>query len=175
MKARRPVAVVVDTSIASACGKEGTTHPQGLACLDTLKVIREGDLALTMSAPIFEEWQRHAGSFARKWLSKMRSSRRVKDVSPRPHNATRRAAKALPDEGIRRAIEKDMILVEAALATDHRVLSLDEKIRGYLCDLTRDVADLRKIHWANPMTPACIPWVREGAPDDARWLLREVP
>lgn len=172
MKPRRAVAVVVDASIAGSCGREGATHPHAAACLDTLKMVREGTtLEVAMSPALQREWEEHSSRYARKWLLNMRSSRRVRDVKAPLHSATRRAVRALRNDGVRQAIEKDMHLVEAAFDADERVVSLDEAVRGYLGLLVGKVADLRKLQWANPLASGCLEWLKAHAPEDARWRL----
>ncbi len=67
------------------------------------------------------------------------------------------------DEGLRREIlitaasdkdreemEKDLHLIEAALATDHIVVSLDETAKEYFAKAAKHVVKLRQIAWINP-------------------------
>ncbi|MGK3962379.1 hypothetical protein WMF38_55890 [Sorangium sp. So ce118] len=126
---------------------------------------------LAMSPALLAEWERHWSTFARRWFYKMRSSRRVRDVTPEQHGPTRKAAKTVLDREARQAVAKDMLLVEAALATDRRVLSLDEKVRRQFSVLATSVADLRSLHWANPTSTGCTAWLAAQAPDDPAWKL----
>ena len=63
---------------------------------------------------------------------------------------------------------KDAHLVEVAWATDRRVASLDERVRGHLAALCPHLASLGELLWVNPATGAEQPcdWVRNGLPDD---------
>ncbi|AGP37620.1 hypothetical protein [Sorangium cellulosum] len=171
MTKKRAAAIVVDTSVARSCGKQGAADLHALACLDALIALRESGLMLAMSPALLAEWERHWSTFARRWFYKMRSSRRVRDVAPGQHGPTRKAARALLDTDARQAVAKDMLLVEAALASDRRVISLDEKVRRHFAVLAASVADLRSVHWANPTSTGCIAWLAAQAPDDPVWKL----
>jgi hypothetical protein len=56
------------------------------------------------------------------------------------------------DEDILSILLKDCHLVEAALATDCRVASLDERARGHFATLAAAIEALRVIVWVNPAT-----------------------
>lgn len=64
------------------------------------------------------------------------------------------------------AMEKDCHLVEAAIAADQIVLSLDETARGLFDQAAVRVGELRVVVWANPSKPedGCLPWLEAGAP-----------
>jgi hypothetical protein len=176
-RARRPIAIVIDASVAKACGKqaEGSSTGISVACADALQAIKDAGLHAAMSEPLDDEWLRHASTFARKWLVQMFSRKRVRRVESIPlHDGLRRALPALPDEGIQRAIEKDLHLIELALVTDRRVLSLDERMRLHLGNLTLRVSALSRVHWANPGDATCLVWLQAGAPDAPALLLVRV-
>jgi hypothetical protein len=63
---------------------------------------------------------------------------------------------------------KDVHLIEAALAADKIVVSLDDQARALF-----DVGELRTILWVNPVRhhPDCLAWLDEGAEPDERWRL----
>lgn len=58
-------------------------------------------------------------------------------------------------------MKRDFHLIEAALATDHRVLSLDQEARVLFDATARQVSEVGKIVWLNPNT---------GEDDVIRWL-----
>jgi hypothetical protein len=176
-RTRRPIAIVIDASVAQACGRqgEGSAASISIACADALQAIKDAGLHAAMSEPLDEEWLRHASTFARKWLVQMFSRKRVRRLASIPlHVGLRRVLPTLPDEGIQRAIEKDLHLIELALVTDRRIISLDERMRVHLGNLTPRVNVLSRVHWANPRLDACLVWLRTGAPDDPTFLLARV-
>ena len=65
----------------------------------------------------------------------------------------------------RDAMLKDVHLVEAALATDHTVVSLDDHAREAFASAAQSVGQLRMIAWVNPGNPAenILDWLRNGA------------
>ncbi len=63
-------------------------------------------------------------------------------------------------------MKKDLHLVSAAMATDERVLSDDDKVRAHLSKIAADVPPLARVHWADPSEPACLPWLARGAPEE---------
>ncbi len=60
---------------------------------------------------------------------------------------------------------KDAHLIEAALATDSRIASLDETVRGHFSRLAASFAPLRRIMWVNPVTEGekAVEWLEAGA------------
>lgn len=71
----------------------------------------------------------------------------------------------------RRAVQKDLFLIEAALATDGRVLSHDNAMRRILRAMTSDVAVLKDVHWVSPEHDGCIEWLEAGAPTNRLFQL----
>jgi hypothetical protein len=69
------------------------------------------------------------------------------------------------DEGIRTAMLKDALLIEAAFQTDSIVISMDERVRRYFNEITIYVIELRRITWANPCKDdeKVIEWLEHGA------------
>ncbi len=73
----------------------------------------------------------------------------------------------------RQALLDDLLLVEAALATDRTVASLDESVRALFRQATGQVGELRAIVWVNPELEEdeSIPWLKRGAPADPEHML----
>ena len=68
------------------------------------------------------------------------------------------------------ALRKDFHLLQAALATDQTVISLDETIRGLFKRASQQVGEIRNIIWVNPDRTAeehPIVWLQNGAPPEA--------
>ncbi|MGK4002051.1 hypothetical protein WMF31_05465 [Sorangium sp. So ce1036] len=69
----------------------------------------------------------------------------------------------------RRAMLKDVHLIEAAQATDHIVVSLDERVRALFSETSARVSAMKSVVWANPgrEAEACSRWLEDGAPAHA--------
>jgi len=63
-------------------------------------------------------------------------------------------------------MEKDRHWIEAALATDKRVASLDDRVRQHFRDRASKLSEVLSICWVNPNMPheASIAWLESGAP-----------
>jgi hypothetical protein len=161
-----PQALVVDASVARSCGDETAVAAESVACRDVLNAIRNSSLFLVLSPAITVEWIEHRSRYSVKWLSDMVDRRLVLQVDPPPRLAVRNAIAAIGDAGIRELLTKDLLLVEAALATGDRVISRDRQVRQHLHALSSSVVELRNIHWVNPEDVVCILWLRAGAPNN---------
>ena len=64
--------------------------------------------------------------------------------------------------------EKDFHLLQAALATDQTVISLDETIRQLFARASQQVGEIRHIIWVNPdrTEEHSITWLQNGAPSE---------
>jgi hypothetical protein len=172
---RRSRQLVVDASIAKAVGSAAATHPTPLRCRAFLQgIAAERGYTMVWTEAIAEEWRRHESAFAIRWRVQMASTQRIFDVDEARDEALREAivlaATALEAGGI---MQKDTHLIEAALATERTVTSLDERARGWFVRSVGRIPRLAKIVWVNPDIPAESPiaWLRAGAkPEGARTL-----
>lgn len=66
------------------------------------------------------------------------------------------------------AMLKDVHLLEAALASDEVILSMNTADRERFSEICEQIAVIRDIVWVNPDKPAekCLDWLDNGAPDD---------
>ena len=69
-------------------------------------------------------------------------------------------------DNARDAMYRDVCLIEAALATDRTVASLDEQVRALFRQAAYRVGELRAIVWVNPEREEDDPllWLERGAP-----------
>jgi hypothetical protein len=172
MTRRRARAVVVDASVAASAGGAGATQSEAIACRDALKALLEGTVSAVMTSTLKNEWREHRSTYAHKWLLEMHGRRRVIVIYPPLHEATRAKMAGLSN-GPRKAVQKDLHLVEAALATDKRVASRDDAVRSHFCSLCITVTALRHVQWVNPASNAtALAWFRDGCPDAQAHLLR---
>ncbi len=81
--------------------------------------------------------------------------------------------------GLRRQVKhseamlKDVHLLEAALAADCVVVSLDDTALRLFRQAAQEIRNLRKITWANPVTDpqAVEDWLKQGAKPVKEWRL----
>jgi hypothetical protein len=172
----RARSIVVDASIAKASGER---NELALACARLLDGFRRGDHSVVTSPRILEEWRKHASRLARGWLVDMVSRGRSTDVGDREEaiDDDALAAAAAAHDAALDAMRKDLLLVEAALASDRRILSLDDKARRAFGRASASLDALRRILWANPAIPAerVDVWLRDGARRESAKELRNHP
>ncbi len=163
--------VVIDASVAGSAGGEEATHPTSINCTNFLKVFYlNTDLNMVMTLEIRGEWKRHRSNFAYTFLVNMLSEDRI--YSPEEDDLLEiRKLKSKMDpislrKKLREELEKDFILIEAALATDKSVVSLD-KIRKRFVKICHEeeLEDLKDIVWLNPDKNAddALSWLKDGA------------
>ncbi|MDR1924336.1 MAG: hypothetical protein LBQ66_08175, partial [Planctomycetaceae bacterium] len=162
--------LVVDTSVARAVRKDGTFDLIAVRCRQLLDVILSNDYQIAMSREIESEWKKWRGfhsTFASKWLVEMAKRDRVHDVGDVVDDNLRNAILATTkNPSIRTAMQKDFLLLEAALATDKTILSRDKKSRKYFRQAAVLIDKIREIIWANPdeQEDKIIIWLKNGAP-----------
>lgn len=176
MPARRARRLVVDASVAGAAGGKTATAPTSTRCRDFLETLRrETRCCIVMSPKLKDEWTEHQSLFARGWLTAMTSRRRVIFDDVAQSNRMRREIEgaAASRQSEVQALRKDFHLVEAAIATDRTVVSLDETVRRLFKAAALSVTAIKNVVWVNPgdTTEQPIAWVRNGAkPERGRML-----
>ena len=138
--------VVVDASVVRAAGE--TEHPVSSACRNCLEAIRSICHRVALTEPIREEWGRHMSRFSRKWRRSMAA--RQKPITVLKPNQLELRWNAYSDAA-RAAIEKDKGLLEAALASDRVIISLDDSLRRALSEHRDGEALLRDVRWLHPV------------------------
>lgn len=115
-----------------------------------------------MTTLLAHEWDKHQSLFALRWRAEMRSKAKIVDIAHVENPDVR--AQVI----ISAAVMKDLHLVEAALATDKVVVSLDDRARAEL-----RVEATREITWVNAVADGghAIYWLRNGANPIAHWKL----
>jgi len=166
--------LVIDASVVHAAGDQAPDHPTSKACRDFLLSVLEICHRTVLTSEIAQEWKRHASLFSNEWHVAMVSRRKAVHV---PSGSTididQAVSAASLSPNARRDMHKDLHLIEAALATDRRIASLDDAARRMFGDLSATVRELRKVVWVNPSaageTP--LPWLASGAKLEARRML----
>jgi hypothetical protein len=165
--------LVIDASVATSSGERGR---RGEMCQSFLRVmIDETAHRLVMTREIGAEWDIHSHPFARHWRTSMNAKRRV-DRPSMDHDQILRQkiVRANPAEKSLAAMEKDLHLIEAAKATDNRIISLDDTARRLFSSVSGSIGELGQILWINPTneneTP--IQWLKEGSPNEEPRMIR---
>ena len=160
--------IIVDTSVARACGRghiyANSPAPQ---CVNALAAISNGNMMTAMSRDLKEEWHRHAGPYARRWLGNMIARKRFAVVNDSwgGESLVVSEVQGFSDKK-RLAVLKDLHLVSLAMLTDKRILSLDDSQKELLAVVASKVKVLRSIHWANPKNVETQRWLLAGAGDE---------
>jgi hypothetical protein len=129
---------------------------------------------MAMTEAIQGEWNKYQTRFARGWRTSMVARRKLIFIEVVPHlSLEKRIERTVADRYLAAVIEKDRRLIEAALATEKRLISLDDHVRKHLRDHHSHLAEVRSICWVNPCTPEeqVIAWLESGAPADRSRLL----
>ena len=127
-----------------------------------------------MTPEIRAQWSRNQSRLTRRWVKRMFARRKVRYVEIIEDNALReRVLRTANNADGRQALFDDLLLVEAALATDRTVASLDESVRALFRRATDQVGELRTIVWVNPELEdeEPIPWLERGAPAEPERML----
>lgn len=158
--------LVIDASVASASGEN--MHPTSRRCREFLTAVSRICHRMVLTRDLADEWRRHQSRFAAEWIIDMRNKGKVVDLVDVSHALIREQLTVKGNGKIRKAALKDLHLVEAALATDKAIVSLDERAHeDFMIDATA------KITWVNADTEGghTIYWLRRGAKPVKRWQL----
>ena len=112
-------------------------------------------LILAVSGPLF----------AQEWLNGMIARKLVERIDvPLNVSLRDRVSKAAKSRKVAAILDKDCHLIEAALATDKIVISIETSCRDHFRAVAHAVAELRGIGWVNPADPAesAIAWLETG-------------
>jgi len=172
--------LVIDASIARAAGSDNASNPLALSCSKFLSAVLRICHAAVLTDTLAMEWSANQSSFARVWRRQMMSRRKIHEPTVAENTTLRRGVRrAAGDQAIAAILERDCHLIEAALATDRRVASLDDRARHHFHSVASKVHRLRRIHWLNPAPSSdaepshqqIIAWLESGAPDERTYCL----
>ena len=170
MRARDSKRLIIDADVARASGSERATHPRAARCRDFLNAVLSLSHRMVMTEQINNEWKNHQSGFARRWRVSMDARKKIDRIDP-PENAEiqTKVTTTTNNEDEIEALRKDFHLLQAALATDQTVISLDETVRGLFKQASQQVGEIRGIIWVNPDRATeeyPIEWLQNGAPPE---------
>ena len=171
MPKRGKARLVIDASVARSAGGHHAAAGVSKSCRGFLVSILDLAYRVVMTPEISQEWKRHRSRRARKWLNEMSGRKLVVRIdSPADAQLRGRIQDAEATATRRRAMLKDAHLLEAALATDRRVASLDDEVRGLFRKLAEAVRTVAKVVWVNPAAreERATEWLQNGAPAEGQ-------
>jgi hypothetical protein len=173
MKANQSSRLVIDASIARASGGVEAVHPTATVVRDFLQQVLRICHRAVMTPALKMEWDRHESNFARKWRRSMVARKKLILLDLPERTDLRKAIdEGLASETEKSAMRKDFLLVEAAIATDERIISLDDKVQALFSTESKEISDLRNIVWINPDTnPAGAMALLKGEASQRQWTL----
>ncbi|BAY10773.1 hypothetical protein NIES2098_39490 [Calothrix sp. NIES-2098] len=168
--------LVIDASVARSSGGEEATYPTSVNCRDFLKAVLDICHQVVMTPDIKTEWDKHQSNFARKWRTQMVAKRKFKfEEIPINSDLWKQIESIAANDKECWEMTKDLRLIEAALATDKIVISLDDNTARTLFSRASDKVDeLQHIVWVNPdkiEVEKPIEWLKNGAEVESDRLL----
>jgi hypothetical protein len=169
--------LVIDASVARSCGGPEANYPTSIHCRDFLTAVIKLCHQVVMSPDIRDEWNKHQSRQAQVWRRQMVARRRliVQPKSERDPVLWDFLENMATTDREHHEITKDICLLEAALASDRIIISLDENTaRKYFHEAASTLKLLRSIAWLNPdkiETEQPIAWIQADCPFEEHRLL----
>ena len=127
-----------------------------------------------MTPAIRDEWDKHQSNFARKWRRSMMARKKLNLVNLEELEDLRQKIDLINiPQASKTAMLKDCHLIEAAIATDRRIISMDAAARELFSAASHNIKEIKDVIWANPATDSeqVMAWLKEGAPVQVKWQL----
>lgn len=158
--------LVVDANIVCSAGDRGQTGSRAIVCARFLTAILEYGHGVVVTPELLAEWKRHRSRYSSTWLRVVFAKRRDKRVNPIDCVLRYRATELTGSEKECVALLKDAHLVEAAMAADDTVASLDEVARQILVRCVNEYGcrEIGHLVWVNPERDSgVVGWLQGGA------------
>jgi hypothetical protein len=170
--------LVIDASVARSAGDKNATFPQSVHCRDFLEAVLKTCHEIVMTPAIKAEWDKHQSKFALMWRRQMVAKKKWNYLEISINGSLWTEIEIIAaNVGNKRIAEmtKDLCLIEAALATDKIVISLDDNTaRKFFSEASIKIYELKDIVWVNPDKvdeEQPIEWLRNGAKVESDRLL----
>ncbi len=177
MSQKESKTLIIDASVARAAGTLpiGPDTPETKKrCRDFLKNVYEICHKIGWTEAIKNEWKKHETESSLLWLTNMQDRGKLKVITSRKNKAFRKkVAMANLGKQVQVAVEKDIILIEAAWSSDKTIVSLDDKAKNNFASFCAQEKELLDICWVNPSdeTEKPIEWLENGALKEKERLL----
>ncbi len=161
--------LVIDSDVAQSASE--TSNPRSINCRETLEKVLELEYGVVFTDALLEEWNRHRSRYFRRWLTKVFGSKLqvpLKNEDVINEKLRENLASHAKSETDEEAMLKDVHLLEAALASDETILSMNTSDRKRFSEICEHIVLIRNIVWVNPDESAekCLDWLDKGAPSD---------
>lgn len=162
--------LVIDCSVMRATGGEESRHPVGISCRAFLEGVRDHGHRLVITSAIVQEWNKYRrinkfSKYAIRWQTEMTTKGKVERLDVPPNKVLRdKVTGTAVNPHIAVSMDEDMHLIEAALASDRIVASLDH-VRNHFGTAAKTVAEIELVVWVDPSIPdeGCADWLKRGA------------
>lgn len=154
--------LVIDASVGGMTGGGVVAEdtPQG-RCRRCLRAVQAHQYGIYFHPQTWEEWRRHRSEYAKEWLQQMYSRKwiTIKRESEIPESVLgvrvqrlvgKRVGPEVLSEAVCAIMLKDCHLLEASLAADKIIISLDDKVRFHFSAAAESISEIREIIWVNP-------------------------
>ena len=174
-KKKAPKCLVIDTDIARAAGGGNKQREPSKSCrlfMDIMLDHTEHKVVLTRA--IQEEWNNHQSIATLTWRRTMIAQKRICLIhAPADARLRQKVEECASSENKRKAMLKDIHLIEAAVQADKIVISMDETVRQCFREIIHNIRPLAFVAWVNPCiieeTP--LDWLQNGAELERERLL----
>ncbi|MGM3308984.1 hypothetical protein ACSQ6I_23890 [Anabaena sp. WFMT] len=170
--------LVIDASVARSAGDEGATYPKSVHCRQFLLAVLDICHQVVMTPAIKEEWDKHQSKFALTWRRQMVAKKKCHYLKVSINDSLWTQVESMAANVSNKRIAemtKDLCLIEAALATEKIVISLDDNTaRKFFSEAAVKIDELKDIIWVNPdkiEAEQPIEWLRNGAEAESDRLL----
>lgn len=158
--------LVVDTNIIRAAGGADAGNARSIHCRTTLEAIYKICHSVMVTDPIRIEWNKHSSNYALTWQVNMESRGKINRERLLPDlDLENRIIQYFNGYNERQAVSKDFPFVQAALAADNIILSMDEKARQRYSSVSNHIKEIRRLIWRNIDTDhqSTISWIKAGS------------
>lgn len=170
-KAKR---LIIDACIAFAAGGPNAGNETSKCARDFLLEVREQNFIVGMNQELYIEWTNHESPFARKWRVSMVRAKKISflDHSKNKQKFWTKIKTQKEHRQLRKLMLKDRPIMEAAIDTDKRIVSFDDKARNAFARTSLRISELKKISWVDPSKKEnAIDWLKNGAKNEKHRLL----
>ena len=156
--------LVIDANIMRSAGGEETESQTSLNCTDCLDLIKERKYKIALSEILLNEWDKHFSSHSANWFKERNDKGKVEMYENIENEELReKIAEAAEGEDIEKILMKDVHLLELALKTDRKILSLEKQCLKHFKEIVPKVKKISKIFWSNPDKPGdkTLEWLKK--------------
>lgn len=166
--------LVIDISLAGSAGNNPDPTSRSKICRNFLKLVFALQYRWVLTPELQREWNLSRNAFTRKWRQSMyQHGLRYSKVISQDAELRMDIENNSLDTPDLKAMLKDCHLLEAALATDKCIASLDDKVRIKFKRVAGSITSIRSIAWVNPekLLERVEDWLRDGAENQKHRLL----